>query len=70
MLNTLQSPDLVQATAFRKGASVILAKGPDQGTVGTFLNYKDEDSNWADILERNAQVRSYPVEWLQHSARD
>jgi len=51
---------------FRKGDSVFLAKGPYQGTIGTFLNLKDDDPKWADIFERNSQVRSHPVEWLEH----
>jgi hypothetical protein len=37
-----------------------------EGTLGTFLNLKDDDPKWADILEQNSQVRSLPVEWLQH----
>lgn len=64
--HTLQSPDLLQVLTFRKGDSVFLAKGPYQGTVGTFLNFRDDDSKWADIFERTSQVRSYPVEWLEH----
>jgi hypothetical protein len=64
---TVQSSDLVQAPAFKKGDSIILSKGPDQGTVGTFLNYKDDDPTWADILDQKARVRSHPVELLQPS---
>jgi hypothetical protein len=67
---TLQPPDLVQAPTFRKGDSVFVAKGPNEGIVGTFLNFKDDDPNWADILEQNSQVSSHPVEWLQPSRRD
>jgi hypothetical protein len=52
--------------AFHKGDEVFLAKGSYQGTLGIFLNLKS-DSKWADILERNSQVRSHPVEWLELS---
>jgi len=64
--HTLQSPDLGQVLTFRKGDSVFVAKGYCQGTVGTFLNFKNDDPKWADIFERNSQVRSHPVEWLEH----
>jgi hypothetical protein len=62
----LQSPDLFQLLTFRKGDSVFVAKGSCQGTVGTFLNFRDDDPKWADIFERNSLVRSHPVEWLEH----
>ena len=68
--HTVESPDLVQAPTFRKGDSVFVAKGPNEGIVGTFLNLNDDDPTWANILEQNSQVSSHPVEWLQHSARD
>ena len=48
--HTLQSPDLFQVLTFRKGDSVFLAKGSCQGTVGTFLNFRDDDPKWADIF--------------------
>jgi hypothetical protein len=54
---------------FHKGDEIYLAKGSYQGTLGVFLNLK-QDPKWADILERNSQVRSHPVEWLQHSTPD
>jgi len=54
---------------FQHGDEVFLAKGSYQGTVGTFLNLRD-DPKWADILEPNSKVRSHPVEWLQHSRKD
>jgi hypothetical protein len=44
----------------------VVAKGSCHGTVGTFLNFRDDDPNWADIFERGSQVRSHPVEWLEH----
>jgi hypothetical protein len=67
--HTLQSPDRFQVLTFRKGDSVFLAKGSCQGTVGTFLNFRDDDPKWADIFERNSQVHSHLVEWLEHMAR-
>ena len=66
-----QQPSLPFGTqTFRKGDRVVLAKGSYEGTMGTFLNLKDDDSKWADILESNSKVRSHPVEWLQHAGRD
>lgn len=64
--HALQSPNPFQVLTFRKGDVVFLAKGTYQGTIGTFLNFRDDDPNWADIFERNSQVRSHPVEWLEH----
>jgi len=64
--HTLQSPDSFQVLTFRKGDTVFLAEGSCQGTVGTFLNFRDDDPKWADIFERNSQVHSHPVEWLEH----
>ncbi|HYW45793.1 MAG TPA: hypothetical protein VE959_23210 [Bryobacteraceae bacterium] len=58
---------LLSAPAFQKGDSVFLARGTYQGTIGTFLNLKDDDPKWADIREGDSQVRSHPVEWLEHS---
>jgi hypothetical protein len=68
--HTLQTPHFVPVPAFQRGNEVFLAKGSYQGTVGTFLNFKDDDPNWADILEPKCQVRSHPVEWLAHAPRD
>jgi len=70
MLTPTQTPDLVEVPTFRNGDSVVLARGPDQGTVGTFLNYRDDDPAWADILGRNSQVTSHPTEWLEYSHQD
>ena len=50
-------------TAFREGDEVVLAKGTYQGTLGVFLHLR-EDIHWADITERNGNVRSHPVEWM------
>jgi len=52
---------------FREGDEVVLANGTYQGTLGVFLRLR-EDVNWADISERNGNVRSHPVMWLAHSA--
>lgn len=51
---------------FREGDEVVLSEGSYQGTPGVFLGFKD-DANWADITERNGDVRSHPVKWLAHS---
>jgi hypothetical protein len=64
--HTLQWPTPVAAPTFQKGDAVFLASGSYEGTLGTFICFKDDDPKWADILERNAQVRSHPVEWLEH----
>lgn len=53
--------------AFREGDEVVLANGTYQGTPGVFLRLR-EDANWADITERDGNVRSHPVTWLAHSA--
>ena len=55
------------ATGFREGDEVVLAEGSYQGTHGVFLRLKD-DTNWADINERDGSIRSHPVAWLAHSA--
>jgi len=52
---------------FREGDEVVLARGTYQGTVGVFLRLR-EDVNWAEISERNGNVRSHPVIWMAHSA--
>jgi hypothetical protein len=52
--------------AFCAGDEVVLARGTYQGTPGVFLRLSD-DVRWADITERNGNVRSHPVEWLAHS---
>jgi hypothetical protein len=64
--HTLQSPNSFRVLTFRKGDTVFLAEGSCQGTVGTFLTFRDDDPKWADIFERNSQIRSHPVEWLEH----
>ena len=52
-------------TVFREGDEVVLAEGTYQGTLGVFLRLR-KDVNWADIAERNGNVRSHPVAWLDH----
>ncbi len=55
------------ATGFCEGDEVVLAEGTYQGTYGVFLRLKD-DTNWADINERDGSIRSHPVAWLAHAA--
>ena len=64
--HTLQPPESFLVPTFRLGDSVFLANGPSQGTVGTFLNFRDDDRTWADIFERTSQVHSHPIQWLEH----
>jgi hypothetical protein len=52
---------------FREGDQVVLAEGTYQGTLGVFLQLR-EDVNWADITEFSGAVRSHPVIWLAHAA--
>ena len=55
-------------STFREGDEVVLSSGTYPGTLGVFLRFK-EDVSWADIRERNGDVRSHPVIWLAHSAK-
>ncbi len=55
-------------SAFREGDEVVLASGTYPGTAGVFLRLK-KDVNWADIRERNGEIRSHPVIWLAHAAK-
>ena len=50
-------------TVFREGDEVVLGRGTYQGIVGVFVGLKP-DVNWADIAERNGNIRSHPVAWL------
>ena len=50
---------------FHEGDQVVLAEGTYQGTQGVFIRLRD-DVKWADITERNGNVRSHPVAWLDH----
>jgi hypothetical protein len=51
---------------FREGDRVVLARGSYQGSSGVFLRLR-EDARWADITERNGNIRSHPLEWPVHS---
>ena len=51
---------------FREGDEVVLAEGTYQGTPGVFLRLKN-DTNWADVRERNGGIRTHPVAWLAYS---
>ena len=51
---------------FHRGDHVELVTGTYQGTVGVFIEFKD-DVNWADITEPNGAVRSHPVTWMGHT---
>ena len=53
---------------FCEGDQVVLAEGTYQGTLGVFVRLR-KDINWADIAERNGNVRSHPVAWLEHLPR-
>ena len=57
----------IGGSTFREGDEVVLADGTYQGTPGVFLRLR-EDINWAEIRERNGDIRSHPVIWLAHSA--
>lgn len=57
-----------QLPKFQKGDEVVLAKGSYAGTSGVFLQLR-ADPKWADIRERDSQIRSHPVEWLAHLLR-
>lgn len=52
--------------AFKKGDEVELVAGSYQGTLGVFVELR-ADVKWADIVERNGDVRRHPVEWLGHA---
>ena len=51
---------------FFEGDPVVLALGPNAGTVGVFLRSR-ADIKWVDITERNGAVRCHPLEWLAHA---
>ena len=59
----------VQDEVFGNGDEVVLTAGTYEGTPGVFLRLKD-DLHWADMVERNGSIRSHPVAWLAHIARD
>ena len=51
---------------FHEGDEVVLVEGPYQGTLGVFVRLKN-DVAWADVAERNGEVRSHPLIWLGHA---
>jgi len=63
MTSTMASPMAAVSPAFREGDEAVLAEGTYQGATGVFLKLK-VDANWADIQERNGDVRSHPVAWM------
>jgi hypothetical protein len=63
---TQAAPEPTNVAKFHRGDEVFLAQGTYQGTLGTFLNIKEDDANWANILEQDSQIRAHPVEWLEH----
>jgi len=52
-------------TVFKAGDKIILALGPNQGSLGTFLGPLP-DLNWAEIEEWNKNVRHHPLVWIRH----
>jgi hypothetical protein len=52
--------------AFHEGDEVVLAEGTYQGTLGVFLHLT-KDTKWADISERNGNIRPHPMVWLAHA---
>jgi hypothetical protein len=65
--NLVQAPN--NLSTLGTGDEVFLASGPYGYTLGIFVNLRAEPE-WADILERNSQVRSHPVEWPEHAKLD
>ncbi len=57
--------DHTEPVIFHEGDKVILVEGTYQGTLGIFVRLRD-DVGWADIMERNGEVRCHPVAWLGH----
>ncbi len=66
MTSIAENPAAAVAPVFRQGDEVVLAEGTYQGTPGVFLKL-NADANWAEIQERNGDVRSHPVAWLAHN---
>ena len=56
-----------RGTHFRSGDEVVLTSGPNWGTPGVFQGLRS-DASWADVEERDGNIRSHPVEWLSHSS--
>ena len=53
---------------FHEGDEVVLVAGTYQGTLGVFVRLRD-DVGWADITERNGEVRPHPLAWLGHAVK-
>lgn len=51
---------------FREGDEVELIAGSYEGALGVFVRLRS-DVKWADIAERNVDVRSHPIKWLGHA---
>jgi hypothetical protein len=58
--------DRLVGPTFHEGDEVVLAEGTYQGTLGVFLRLR-RDVNWADISERNGEIRQHPMAWLAHA---
>jgi hypothetical protein len=56
----------VAAPVFRVGDEVELITGSYQGTLGVFVGLRS-DVKWADLCERNGEIRKHPVEWMGHA---
>jgi hypothetical protein len=65
--NLVQAPN--NLSTLRTGDEVFFASRPYDVTLGIFVNLR-ADPKWADMLERNSQVRSHPVEWPEHAKLD
>ena len=57
---------IVVPPVFQRGDEVELVAGSYQGTQGVFIALR-EDVRWADITERNGEIRKHPVQWLGHA---
>ena len=53
---------------FHEGDEIVLVEGSYQGTLGVFVRLRD-DVAWADIAERNGDIRCHPVAWLGHAVK-
>jgi hypothetical protein len=57
---------MTHSEIFHEGDEVMLVEGTYQGSSGVFVRLR-KDAAWADIKERNGDVRSHPVQWLGHA---
>ena len=52
---------------FKEGNNLmVLADGMYPCTRGVFIRLS-KDVNWAEVRERNGEVRCHPVVWLRHT---